>query len=1002
MTPERWKRIDELFAEALNCAPEARSKLLAKACAGDDELRREVESLLNAFDQASTHLPAPGANAGARLLLGKDGEALRETRLRPELSGESATSPSAESAPGRQLKRGAAVDRYLVLDLIGRGGMGVVYSAYDPQLDRKVAVKLLRPDAFGNARASEGRAQLLQEAQALARLSHPNVISVFDVGTFEEQVFIAMEYIDGSTLKRWLKEGERSWRGVLEVSIQAGRGLAAAHAAGLIHRDFKPDNVLVGFDGRVRVLDFGLARAAPGPGGDLGRRVTLPNNATPSGSGPTATTHLTSSGLVAGTPAYMSPEAVRGDALDERSDVFSFAVTAWEALYGELPFAGETAREVSIAAERGEVRPVPARRRAPKVLGEVLRRGLEASPKDRFATVQELLTALEKAARRGRRRLLGTSAGLFVAAALTGLFWISTRSQPTALDPPRFHRMTDSGGDHSPAASPDGRTLVFTSNRDGQPRIWLRDLAEGRELALTSGPDERARLSPDGSKVLFVRDLGTRSALYSALLSAAAPREIVDHASDGDFSPDGHRVACIRNDSVTGTATKIEIVPAEGGEAREIFRLPPGSGGLDSPRWSPDGSMIAARQAAASTGVPDSILLVRTDGTGNRSIRPPGPPGRISALTFSGSGSALIYAQSESLSSTRAHVSSRMVRLDLSTLQANTLFWVPERVQAVALAGSGRLVFDAHSSLENLRESFIGEGESGPAAPGGEARWLTRGRSNDRQPVYSPDSEWVAFSSDRSGNLDLWKVSTKTGALRQLTHDAADDWDPAFTRDGKQLLWSSNRTGSFEIWIAAADGDGARQLTHDGLDAENPTATPDGQWIVYSSGNPAHPGIWKIRADGRQATQLVAGTAVWPEVSPDGKYVVYRNAAYDWPDSQVRDISLRVAQIADGLVVPFEIELRNGLSAGRARWLPDGRRLAFIGSTENGINGVFVQEFTAGGDTRSTRHRLAGFASKGTAESFAISPDGNRVTLAETEALSSLIVADGPGLSAAR
>jgi WD40 repeat protein len=221
--------------------------------------------------------------------------------------------------------------------------------------------------------------------------------------------------------------------------------------------------------------------------------------------------------------------------------------------------------------------------------------------------------------------------------------------------------------------------------------------------------------------------------------------------------------------------------------------------------------LIAVRQAAASTGIPDSILLVQTNGTGSRQITPPGPPGRISALAFSESGKTLIYGQSESLTSTRANVSTRMVRLNVSTVEADTLFWVPERVQAVTLAGAGRLVFDAHSTLENLRESpIVSVAEDKPGAPEREARWLTRGRSNDRQPVYSPDGEWLAFSSDRSGNLDLWKVSTKTGALKQLTDDAAADWDPAFTRDGKSLLWSSNRSGAFEIWIANADGSGAR------------------------------------------------------------------------------------------------------------------------------------------------------------------------------------------------
>src|SRR5712692_389758 len=803
---------------------------------------------------------------------------------------------------------GARIGRFEILETIGAGGMGVVYAAHDPHLGRRVALKLLRP---GTAPASPGdpRARILREARAMARLAHPQVVAIYDVGLHEDQVFVVMEMVEGGTLREWLARERRSWREVLGVLLEAGRGLAAAHAAGLVHRDFKPDNVLVGRDGRARVTDFGLARLGEGEEG----LTPAPRAATE-----TAPAKLTASGLVAGSPAYMSPEAAHGDAVDERSDVFSFCVTAWEALYGDLPFAGETLQELSLAAERGEVRPPPARSRAPKALREVLLRGLKARREDRFATMQELLTALQKAARRGRAKLFGMAVGLLAAGPLSaGLFWVSMRPRaPTAVEPPRFHRMTDSGRDHSPAASLDGRTLVFTSERDGQPRIWLKHLAGGRELALTSGPDERARLSPDASMVMFVRDEGARSALYSVPVSGGAPRKTVDDASDGDFSPDGRQVVFIRLDPETGAATTIEIASADGSNARDIFRLRAGAGSLDSPRWSPDGSTIAARQAAASTGIPDSILLVQADGAGSRSITPPGPPGRISALAFSESGSALVYAQSESLTSTRAQVSSRMVRLNVATLQADTLFWVPERVQAVTLAGAGHLVFDAHSTLENLRESPLDAArESRPAAPEGEARWLTRGRSNDRQPVYSPDGEWVAFSSDRSRNLDLWKVSTKTGGLQQLTDDAADDWDPAFTRDGKKLLWSSNRSGAFEIWIADADGSGARQLSHDGVDAENPTATPDGQWIVYGSANPAQPGIWKIRADGSQATRLVAGTTVWPEVSPDGTYAVYRNAAYDWPNSRIRDISMRVVRIADGTVVPFEIKLKNGLSA---------------------------------------------------------------------------------------
>ncbi len=237
--------------------------------------------------------------------------------------------------------KGATLGRYVVIDRIGGGGMGVVFSAYDPKLDRTVAVKLLRPDADQSKSADPDstarHSRLFREAQAMARLSHPNVAAVYDVGTVDNQVFIAMEYVAGRTIRRWLGGAPRSWRDVLRVFIDAARGLAAAHAADLLHRDFKPENVLIGNDGRVRVVDFGLARFTnPPPTIDASRakhEVILPNGSLRAGS--------SRSGAMVGTPAYMSPEQWLDEPVDARADQFSFCVALYEALYSERPFAGE-------------------------------------------------------------------------------------------------------------------------------------------------------------------------------------------------------------------------------------------------------------------------------------------------------------------------------------------------------------------------------------------------------------------------------------------------------------------------------------------------------------------------------------------------------------------------------------------------------------------------------------------------------------------------------------
>jgi tetratricopeptide (TPR) repeat protein len=323
----------------------------------------------------------------------------------PTLAGASMVSPSAPL----ELGRGATLGRYFVIERLGAGGMGVVYAAYDPELDRKVAVKLLRSEGAGDPEL--GRARLIREAQAMAKLAHPNVVAVHDVGTFGEQVFVAMEFVQGGTLTGWLAAGEHGWREVLGMFQETGRGLAAAHAAGVIHRDFKPDNVLVGADARPRVTDFGLARVGAGP------EIVAPSLVSASGLG----VSLTQAGAVMGTPAYMAPEQHLGLVADARSDQFAFCVAMWQGLYGQLPFAGETLAELALAVTAGELAPTP-KNLAPAWLRAALLRGLSTDPAARWPTMDELLVALATdPSRVRRRRLLGLgAAGLLLGLGLGG------------------------------------------------------------------------------------------------------------------------------------------------------------------------------------------------------------------------------------------------------------------------------------------------------------------------------------------------------------------------------------------------------------------------------------------------------------------------------------------------------------------------------------------------------------------------------------------------------
>jgi tetratricopeptide (TPR) repeat protein/predicted Ser/Thr protein kinase len=300
--------------------------------------------------------------------------------------------------------RGSTLGRYVVLDRLGAGGMGVVFTAYDPELDRRVAIKLLQARSARSAKATGGRARLLREAQAMAKLSHPNVIAVYDVGTIGDDVFLAMEFIAGRTLKAWLAEkaGTLDWRETLRVFVEAGRGLAAAHAAGIVHRDFKPENVMIDQQERARVLDFGLAR--PARDSQAATDDVVPPSSV-------VELRLTATGAVMGTPFYMAPEQHRGEMVDERADQFSFCVALWEALYGARPFPGTTLPELARSVLAGDRVEPPRAAGVPPTVRRALDRGLSIDPDARFASMNDLLGELLRDVG-ARRRLLAIGAGV--------------------------------------------------------------------------------------------------------------------------------------------------------------------------------------------------------------------------------------------------------------------------------------------------------------------------------------------------------------------------------------------------------------------------------------------------------------------------------------------------------------------------------------------------------------------------------------------------------------
>ena len=338
---------------------------------------------------------------------------------------------AAPQVPADELGPGTQVGRYMILSRLGAGAMGVVYAAYDPELDRKVALKLLHPRSGASV---DARARLMREAKALARLSHPNVVAVHDVGTYADRVFLAMEFVDGKTLGAWLKDQVRPWRDVVAIMREAGNGLAAAHDAGLIHRDFKPDNVLIAHDGRVRVLDFGLARAA----GELTAEEADPAAAAVISSAHSARRDaeqhsdaalMTRTGAIVGTPAYMSPEQHLGRPADARSDQFAFCVTFYQALYGSRPFAGERMSALAFQVLQGKVAAAPPGATVPAWLRKVVLRGLAVDADLRHPGMRALLGALHRERRFAR-------SGWYASAGLAALFGVWLAVGPAAVAEP--------------------------------------------------------------------------------------------------------------------------------------------------------------------------------------------------------------------------------------------------------------------------------------------------------------------------------------------------------------------------------------------------------------------------------------------------------------------------------------------------------------------------------------------------------------------------------------
>ncbi|HEX6736662.1 MAG TPA: protein kinase, partial [Vicinamibacteria bacterium] len=547
------------------------------------------------------------------------------------------------------LDPGTTLGPYEVLGTLGSGGMGAVYRARDTKLGREVAVKVLPPTIAAD---EEKRKRFEREARSASALNHPNIVTIHDFGTADRTAYMVMELVDGRTLREILGRKPMALRPLLRIAAQVADGLARAHSAGIVHRDLKPENIMVTRDGLVKLLDFGLAKF---DGAALeGRRAgDRPIEEQP-----------TQPGLVLGTASYMSPEQASGSVVDFRSDQFSLGLVLHEMVTGRRAFERPTAVETLSSIIREEAPPLTEA--VPLPLRWAIERCLAKDPADRYASTWDLARDLRSLrdhvgestsaeaplatlpARRpapGAPFRLALAAGLgLLAGAVLGHFL--TLSPPP--EPPRLAYLTHSGHDSSPAASPDGRTIAFCSDRDGRPRIWVKDLTGGGEAALTSGPDDFPRFSPDGSMVLFSRTESGRVSLYRSAVVGGEVRKVMDDVIDGDWSPDGRQIVFVRDHNEGGVRYAIlGLVSWDGSGVRELARF--ANRRMAHPRFSPDGNTIAVPSGGTAGGVASAVALVGLDGSSRLLAPPTGALGQLSAASWVRGGEALVYSLASSV-----------------------------------------------------------------------------------------------------------------------------------------------------------------------------------------------------------------------------------------------------------------------------------------------------------------------------------------------------------------
>jgi eukaryotic-like serine/threonine-protein kinase len=692
---------------------------------------------------------------------------------------------------------GAKLDGYEVLGLLGSGGMGEVYRARDPVLKREVAIKVL--PSFVSQDPDRLR-RFEQEAQAAAALNHPNILSVHRFGIFEGAPYLVSELLVGDTLRQQLDRGPLPVRKAIDYGVQIAHGLAAAHDKGIVHRDLKPENLFVTKDGRIKILDFGLAKL-------------MQREPDPDGIAPTQA-RGTDPGIVLGTIGYMSPEQVRGKTVDHRADIFAFGAILYEMLTGKRAFQGSTSAD-TMSAILNEEPPAISQivQSIPLGLQRVVHRCLEKNPEQRFQSASDLAFALEALSesgissgvaipppgRRWPRRAFAWSACLVAILVLATVFFAHRASRAGHPSPRLTHRQITFVGDaYTPAISPDGRSVAYVTHTGTEQKLMVQDLSGGPSLELMHGQVlDGPTWSSDGSRLmLFMTTNQDDRAIFVVSRLGGAPRRV----GDGGYScwlPSGTEIVTSWQNPGAG----IRLVNLLTGENKQIPA--PAYQWLHGLACSANtGTLLVLTETADKY----QIWSMKLDGTEQRKLIEGESGITIRSARWSPAGDAVYYLREEG-------GTTELLRLPVSGESTGPSVLVSglETGDYFTLSADGQqLAYTRSHSYSNLWLVEV-------PAPGSTAeareKPLTSGTLSYNLPAISPDGRSVAFTIGSAAKGNVYKMAVDDGQPIQLTSfEDAGTWSPAWSPDGGQIAFISNQGGTPKVWVVNAEGGTSRRL----------------------------------------------------------------------------------------------------------------------------------------------------------------------------------------------